>query len=405
MNNEEPILNKAELYDLYPIITALNNAITQYGGNYIPDKVITDLKKELNGLFKSDPVCDMLFISNNTDKEFFGVFIKPAMDASVIVKCPDLRDMPVVKKYSIDIDSKLFSIGLSARQIISLIIYDIYKIMDIESFRDIATVMDAISAGKDNVISNSMIQYDCIKKLTEYCMCDYLYRSRSIFTTGNSELVRVPELLQAYELDSEFVESLEIIATVKSSMYNEIPSPALSLNWVYNVINNYEPRSTYAIHVLKSGVATTGSTMIKNVLNSIIARFTSTNIKSQKENIVGVKEGSLFAGIRKNGLKSLENDLYEYEMRIKNVDDENSAIFLMRQINSRMGVIADYLDEEKLSDSERRRWENLYDRYDKMRAKMTSKPVYSRKMYGLFVDYNALMQPGNDNSMTMNTMY
>ena len=69
-------------------------------------------------------------------------------------------------------------------------------------------------------------------------------------------------------------------------------------------------------------------------------------------------------------------------MRIKNIDDENSAILLMRQINSRMSLIQDYLDEEeKLPDSERRRWEKLEDRYEKLRQKMITKPIYSRKMY------------------------
>ena len=41
-----------------------------------------------------------------------------------------------------------------------------------------------------------------------------------------------------------------------------------------------------------------------------------------------IGESSLFTRMRKNGIKSLENDLFEYEMRIKNIDDENSAILL-----------------------------------------------------------------------------
>ena len=108
-----------------------------------------------------------------------------------------------------------------------------------------------------------------------------------------------------------------------------------------------------------------------------------------------------------SGMKSLEDDLYEYSMRVKNIDDENSAILLMRQINSRMGIISDYLEsEDDLSDSERKRWEKLYDKYDKIRDQMIAKPIYSRKMYGLFVDYNALMNMNNpQNFTTMNTMY
>ena len=147
-----------------------------------------------------------------------------------------------------------------------------------------------------------------------------------------------------------------------------------------------------------------GSVLYKNHINSCLRVLFNQNKMAQERAAIG--ESSLFTRMRKNGIKSLENDLFEYEMRIKNIDDENSAILLMRQINSRMSLIQDYLDEEeKLPDSERRRWEKLEDRYEKLRQKMITKPIYSRKMYGLFVDYNALMQPGPENLMTMNTMY
>ena len=117
------------------------------------------------------------------------------------------------------------------------------------------------------------------------------------------------------------------------------------------------------------------------------------------------KKKSLLSNIKSNGMKSIEDDLYEYSMRIKNIDDESSAILLMRQINSRIGIIADYLEQEDLTDFERKRYEKLYERYDKLREEMVKKPIYSRKMYGLFVDYNALMNMSNQNTMTMNTMY
>ena len=92
-------------------------------------------------------------------------------------------------------------------------------------------------------------------------------------------------------------------------------------------------------------------------------------------------------------------------MRVKNIDEEASAIQLMRQINSRTGCISDYLSEEDLSEHERKRWDKLYEKYDKIREEMIKKPIYSRKMYGLFVDYNALMNMSAANYATLNSMY
>ena len=99
-----------------------------------------------------------------------------------------------------------------------------------------------------------------------------------------------------------------------------------------------------------------------------------------------------------------KDDIYEYRMRIKNVETEADAIYIIRQINNRMGIISDYLDTEELSDTDKERFFKLYDKYDQLREELSKKAVYNKKMYGLFVDYNALKQM-QDQNMIMNTYY
>ena len=92
-------------------------------------------------------------------------------------------------------------------------------------------------------------------------------------------------------------------------------------------------------------------------------------------------------------------------MRIKNVDTQDEAIIIMRQISSRMEILDDYLlNQEDLSDTERERWQKVFDKYERLREELSKKTVYNKKMYGLFVDYNAL-QNMSGNSITMNTYY
>ena len=55
-----------------------------------------------------------------------------------------------------------------------------------------------------------------------------------------------------------------------------------------------------------------------------------------------------------------------------------------------ISILDDYLTYEEMSESERSRWQAVYDEYQKIRGELTKKTVYNRKMYGLFVDYNAL---------------
>ena len=116
------------------------------------------------------------------------------------------------------------------------------------------------------------------------------------------------------------------------------------------------------------------------------------------------KKKGLVWQMKRNGLKSLEEDLYEYTMRLRNVEDQDDAILLMRQINSRMSILEDYLAEEEMDDKDRARWEKVYEEYNKIRSELSKKTVYNKKMYGIFVDYNALQQMSNSGTF-MNTYY
>ena len=42
---------------------------------------------------------------------------------------------------------------------------------------------------------------------------------------------------------------------------------------------------------------------------------------------------SIFRTLKQNGLRGLEDDLYEYKVRVKNVQDQSDAIYIMRCIN------------------------------------------------------------------------
>ena len=60
---------------------------------------------------------------------------------------------------------------------------------------------------------------------------------------------------------------------------------------------------------------------------------------------------NLFRDIRLNGLRNIEDDLYEFNIRLKNVSDEEEALNLLRQINMRLAIIDDYLLDNKLDES------------------------------------------------------
>jgi len=77
--------------------------------------------------------------------------------------------------------------------------------------------------------------------------------------------------------------------------------------------------------------------------------------------------------------------IYELQLRIKNVDVEEEALAILRQINMRLAMIDDYVTTEKLSGSELERWWNLKNKYLLLREELSKKTTYNSKYYGLFI--------------------
>lgn len=89
---------------------------------------------------------------------------------------------------------------------------------------------------------------------------------------------------------------------------------------------------------------------------------------------------SKYAQLRKNAaiknIKKFEQDLYEYKMRIRHVSDEDDAYYLMRMINTRISVIEDFLDHERLTETEHKRWWALLEKYYSLRDELANVTTY-----------------------------
>ena len=97
---------------------------------------------------------------------------------------------------------------------------------------------------------------------------------------------------------------------------------------------------------------------------------------------------SLFKSLKQNGLRSIEDDLYEFKIRLKNAETEEDAIYILRQINTRISILEDYIANTELSESEERRWQSVIDAYRTLRIELSKKKIGYKKSYGVFVDYD-----------------
>ena len=126
----------------------------------------------------------------------------------------------------------------------------------------------------------------------------------------------------------------------------------------------------------------------KNLIN-FLHHVDSINI--EEGTFLESNKESMFSKLKRNGLKSIENDLYEFQVRVRNAETESDTFYTLKQINSRIAVLDDYLYE--LGDNDEREYEKWYKvlcKYRALREDLAKNKVYNHKQYGLYFDYNQM---------------
>lgn len=369
---------------------------------------LADIQSELNLFFK-DFRCTEAIYTENTDNDFFGIQILPMFknpDDVTLIFSPDSNIK--FDHYLLEFDSRLFGGNFTVDQILALLIHDINKLNSSTLLKEIMFMIDCISHQKgialqaDNIVEANKIFF-------LFAVQDTARKMTSAFEFIPGELSLADDFIRSYELDEPYEDGMDGVRASRNNLRDQINSVSITMNWFIEKCNLYPYRYLDTIDTFKESIKFTGSKLVRRMFTNIINAFSfvDPNERAYYQAVTesSKKKMSLANQIKYGGLKSLEDDVYEYRMRIKNIETEDEAIYVIRQINNRMGLISDYLENEDLSETDKERFYKLYDKYDKLRDDLSKSTVYNRKMYGLFVDYNALQQMTASNNMTMNTYY
>ena len=88
-----------------------------------------------------------------------------------------------------------------------------------------------------------------------------------------------------------------------------------------------------------------------------------------------------------NSVRDYENDLYEYQIRMKNADNENDALILLHSINTKLSIIDGVLVDKDLDPKLREKYSILYAKYSKLRDELSRKNVFKRDYNRIYVNY------------------
>ena len=361
---------------------------------------LSDLRNIINSIFDENKCLDVLY-TLNTDKQFFGIRINPAMSASDATVILSTDEKVRLVNYQIEFDSKLFDIGLSGDELVAITIYEIASMMDnTEIFDNLRALIDCNVVTNDDVISiRDSVNY---AQLIIFAIKDTMYKLSSMIFKDEPEDLLANPATAATETGESLLSAREKIISSISGLGDTFRTPKpVILEWMFLMYRDMKINSGIISDTLNDAKAFTASRLeiaeIDKTLDAV-NRIDSSIIESknidlnhffEKKHLSSLNEISLFKSLKKNGLRGIENELYEYTMRVKNCTDADDAYLVMRGINNRLGVLEDYIYSEQLTDSDRRHWEEVAQAYRDLRVVLSKKKLEG-KQYGLFFDYNKL---------------
>lgn len=355
------------------------------------------LKDELNHFF-SDSSCKEVLYTTNTDNMYFGIKIIPMIDADDIYDyLANDEEKYRLNKYLVELDSQLFDpiTDISERGLTALLLREIKHIVgDSSPIENARNAVNAyLAANKDHIRVSQSIHY---KEILAYGLKDYLSKADSIFYIPDIADIYNDEFIAAYGMESDLVEAYNKINNGNIKLYeNSESSKFIVFSWTLSIYRHIKIHRVGAIKTLNDMSAVTGSRLEKLEINNVIRRIRridddiAIRESSSDEDSIRIKL------IKKNRLKNLrmiDSKFYELSMQVKNVEDEEDALYLMRQINNSISIIDEYRNMSNIDKYEIDKWNIAYDKFTLLRDKLSSSVIYKRKSYGMFVSYPDIVE-------------
>ena len=366
---------------------------------------LKELKNTLNGFFGKDAMCKEVYYTINTDKLFFGACVMPEIskeDAMDIV----LTDKDVkVKSYCLELDSKLTMMGLTGGELSAILLHEIgHMVLSDVPIKEARANIDKYFADKNEVLN--VKESSKYSQLLIYGIKDTLTKITSL-RYRNDEEVLADSFAIALGYGEQLKSALSKISHNALSSLSGVRQPKLViLDWVFRVYTNLKFTRIPAINTLKSAKSTTGSVLTKKEIDKTINSIKTINTDTIQEmaNILEEstkKKNGFFHKIKMSGLRGIEEDIYEFKIRLKAAQTEDEALYILHGINNRLAILEDYIESNDLSDDQIQKYTNLIMEYRKLRDQVSNSKVFKRRNYGLWYDYNQLDDDQKANGMSM----
>lgn len=366
--------------------SGLESAMSELKLRQTPD-VLRRIKTELNRFFK-DSICKDVIYTKNTDKLFFGMCVIPVINSEQVTTILLSDEKVRIQSYYVEIDSKLIDLQLSKKELTACILHEVgHMVNDATPVDELRKNLDVYNAQTDGVMSIGNIgrNVDFIK----YGIKDSLMKITTIFNKKNEEVL-ADEFVIMCGYGSDLESALIKITKAFPTINNDVSNKFIVLLWTIKMTKEMKYNRIRAIETLDTTEKMSGSKLVQKEIRSVKNFLKIANLRNLvREEVmlegIGSKLSAMRHTMKMKGMRQLEDDIYEYALRVKNVDEEAEALAILRELNSKMSIIEDYIYNENLSEQEKKKWFALLDRYIKVRDDLSKKTTYDEKYYGLFV--------------------
>lgn len=386
--------DKIITYNFMPIIDTFNDMIEK--GSTTPSHLRV-IKNELNKFF-NDSNCKEVLYTDNIDKMFFGMKVIAMIDADDIYEYLVDDEPKRITKYIVEIDSHLLNpiLDLNGVELLAILLHEIGHLVGdstpMENARNALNVY--LASNKEHIKVSQSIHY---KEILAYGLKDYLSKTCSMFYTSDISEIYADEFVASYGFNENLSDAYKKICSNNMKLYeNSEVSKFITFSWTLSLYKNIKIRRVGAIKTLTRAKALTGSRLEKMEIDNVIRRIRRIDddvvLESGVESSLRVKIRDKMRKARLNNLRTIDNAFYELNMQIRNVEDEDDALYLMRQINNNIAIIDEYRNSKDCDHYEADRWNQTMDRFKQLRDKLSETIVYKNKTYGLFVNYPDIVE-------------
>lgn len=357
-----------------------------------PD-VLRNFAYELNMFFR-DVKCEGVLYTNNTDLDFFGVYVQPVLKEKDVYPLLISDYTTTIEKYYVELDSKLFNplLGLTNREILAIILHDIGSMINSSGPIDRAVKEIDLYLDTTNDVLRTTDNVNYVAILT-FGLKDLLHKLTSIFTADLTSNVAIDDFIMSCGFINELNSAISKLKKFGYlNMFSEGGSPSAIIAWTIRIYNDIKGQRIRTIRLLRKAASYTPVRLVKREMNHMITALSRIDDSSILESVfddVKLKYQSMTKKFTMSSIKDIEEDYYDYAVTLQNVNDEDDALLLLHRINSRMSVIDGILNDDnpQISDRERKAFADLYERYNKLRNDVVAKKVYKRNYRRIYVNY------------------